>query len=660
MRSERIPVGVVHGGEICATLALVGASFFSWTPLAGVGVGLACLIWRPSSGGWFGLALLALALAPLLALLPPLGEPAWAPLLERPSFSLTPQPRVLLSLWPDFLAAVGFLWWVSGRGGAPFRSARGQAVLAFAAGISLLLAAGRWESGDWRGPTAELFGRIFESRNLAAGFAAVAFAGCAVMALREERAAARAGWWGGCLAGLVPLLTLGSRGAMAAGLFGCAAGAALLLTSDRRGPIHLRRVVLGLVLVAALGAGALVAVRMPLAERFAREGVGGAGTRWAIQQDAWGMAWEHAATGVGLGSFEDVFPLFRTASASPVRAGHPESDWLWLVCESGLPTGLLVWGIALTLGLRCWREKDAVGLAALAVVVAHGLLDVPAHSAPVFYLAAALAGVGRAGSASPAARPAGAALIVAALAMPSGPTRPEPFAPARPMVAGDPAAIARWLDYRPLDHAVTELALHHAIGEDNHVRTRILMERVFRLEPFSDAQAARAFGALCRAGNAPLAARAARVMRERAGAGQRPGLLAEILASCPPEVRREILADKATPEVARAFQLASSGDYQSACLLILQSCGPKDAQILASPATPDVVRLALQELRAGNAPRARAILHAAEPRSRHLPEFWFVLGCAEHALGEYPEAWNAFEKFSDFDEGRSHGKPSAH
>jgi len=642
---------------------MVVLAFFPWTPLPAIGVGVGCLIWRPSSGGRFGLVLLVLAAAPLLALLPPL-EPerlAWASLLERPGFSLTPQPRVLLSLWPTHLSAIVFLWWISGRTTEEVQRGRESAVLAAGAVISLLLVAGRWESGDWRGPTAELFARFFEGRNLAAGFAAVAFAGCAVKALREEQANDRAAWWVGCAASLAPLLTLGSRGAMAAAILGGACGGIRLVFLHRKNPVTRRRIVLGGALIVVVAGGCLAALRVPLVERFVRDGVSGLGMRAAIQQDAWAMAMEHAATGVGMGSFEDVFPMFRSASASTVRAAHPESDWLWLVCESGLLTGLFAWGVAVALARRCWRQKDdgVVGLAALVAVLVHGLLDVPAHSAPVFFLAAALAGSGWLSRPSRVARPVGIGLILAALLLPAGPPRPAPFRPARPMVEGNPEAIEQWLAFRPLDHGVLELALHQSMAEGSNERSRILMERLFRLEPFSDAQAARAFSVLARQGSAPLAALAAHAILDRAGPDQRPARLGEILDASPPEVRREILAEKTSPEVARAFRLASVGDFKAACQMIVQSAGPTDSELLASPTTPDVARLALQELRAGNPARARAVLHAAQARSALSPEFWFVLGCAESQLGEYDEAWNAFEKFSDLYEDDPDGKPRA-
>ena len=92
-------------------------------------------------------------------------------------------------------------------------------------------------------------------------------------------------------------------------------------------------------------------------------------------------------TGAGLGSFAEIFPLYRRASVIPQRIIHPESDWLWLAAETGLPgcaaAALLLAHAVLRPGLRLTISPDrplriALGLSSLGFLV-HSAVDVPAH-----------------------------------------------------------------------------------------------------------------------------------------------------------------------------------------------------------------------------------------------------------------------------------------
>lgn len=728
MRADRISAGGETRGEIAAVVVLCLLAVFAPAPVMAVGVGLACLIWRPACGGWLGGVLLALAVAPLLALLPSVwpGGRAWFPAWDPAGLSLTPQPRVLLSLWPAYLTAVAFVWWICGRAEENLRRRRQLTLLLAGAFLSLLLAAGRWESGDWRGPTAEIFRGLFPTRNQAAGLAAVVFAACAVQALRERRRGLQAAWLLGCAAGLLPLLTLGSRGALGAALVGCAAGGFLLRT--RLGEWRrVRGSVVAILVAACLGGVIFLLVPLPLSQRLAAEGVGGIGMRLAIQQDAWSLAAAHPITGVGLGSFEDVFPLFRAASAASVRANHPESDWLWLACESGFPAGLLAWAVAIVLAVRCVRlgQNGAVGLAALAAVIAHGLLDVPAHSLPIFFLVAGLAGSGKAsGSRCPAAWPVAIALVLAAWLFWERPLRPPPFAPHRSMAVANAAAIDQWLGFRPLDVAVLELALHRAIADGSAQKMEGILRMILRLEPMSNERAMRAFRVLAQQGPGEVCALAARAILERTPPRQRAQLFEELIRSSSPKVlpfvlaippgsaaaqgvrilalgsqaneeefrtfvlmaarpedpgvglslaarvlaraagSQEILSEAAkTPSLARplaavrAQKLAEAGDYDAACQAVTESAGLSDQQILESPATPDSIRLALQELRSGHPGRTRALAHAGEKENPASPGLWYVLGAAERALGDPGRAWMAFDKYLQLGDIGTDGQP---
>lgn len=108
--------------------------------------------------------------------------------------------------------------------------------------------------------------------------------------------------------------------------------------------------------------------------------------RLPIFRDTFKLVADQPWTGVGLGQFKYVFPHYRDESSRAAVILHPESDWLMVAAESGLPaTGLLLllvgWYAAVS-----WRGRhDEDGLlrwtAASAVLAAilHGVVDVPWH-----------------------------------------------------------------------------------------------------------------------------------------------------------------------------------------------------------------------------------------------------------------------------------------
>jgi tetratricopeptide (TPR) repeat protein len=102
-------------------------------------------------------------------------------------------------------------------------------------------------------------------------------------------------------------------------------------------------------------------------------------TFWMIRESDW--------TGTGLGCFDAVFPLYRHASILQQRVLHPESDWLWLAAETGLPGLLAMAGLGVWMGARVWeglaRRRDRPLQLALCVactgMLAHSFVDVPGH-----------------------------------------------------------------------------------------------------------------------------------------------------------------------------------------------------------------------------------------------------------------------------------------
>ncbi len=120
--------------------------------------------------------------------------------------------------------------------------------------------------------------------------------------------------------------------------------------------------------------------------------------RLLIQRDTLGMVRDLPLTGVGAGQFAAVFPLYRNATAaqSDARSLHPESDWLLVASECGLPAVLLLAGLV---GMTCWTGVRAalrgharalrMGCVVAALVLpVHGFGDVPAHHTALVWVAA--------------------------------------------------------------------------------------------------------------------------------------------------------------------------------------------------------------------------------------------------------------------------------
>ena len=105
-------------------------------------------------------------------------------------------------------------------------------------------------------------------------------------------------------------------------------------------------------------------------------------------------------TGVGAAQYYYVFPQYRklTSVANGADSYHPESDWLWLAAETGVPATLLLAGLV---GLAFWKARGAVlsgrdralrsaCLVAALLVPIHGLFDVPGHRITLAWSAAFL------------------------------------------------------------------------------------------------------------------------------------------------------------------------------------------------------------------------------------------------------------------------------
>lgn len=123
--------------------------------------------------------------------------------------------------------------------------------------------------------------------------------------------------------------------------------------------------------------------------------------RLLIYQDALHMIRDYPWTGSGLGTFASIYPQYQRVALSDFTARHPESDWLMLAEECGLPAVLCVGAILWLLVRRTrplrrhpyWPLRWGC-LAAAAAALLHGMVDVPIHRVALGWWVLAIAGLG--------------------------------------------------------------------------------------------------------------------------------------------------------------------------------------------------------------------------------------------------------------------------
>ncbi len=123
--------------------------------------------------------------------------------------------------------------------------------------------------------------------------------------------------------------------------------------------------------------------------------------RIPIYEDASRLVCDMPLTGVGLGAFAAVFPQYREKSLNGAAAIHPESDWLMLAAEAGVPATVLaaLLGGGLLRRSSRWRQHPSWPLrwacvAAVAAACLHGIVDVPLHRVVLGWWVLVLAGIG--------------------------------------------------------------------------------------------------------------------------------------------------------------------------------------------------------------------------------------------------------------------------
>lgn len=120
--------------------------------------------------------------------------------------------------------------------------------------------------------------------------------------------------------------------------------------------------------------------------------------RQPVFRDTARMISEQPVSGVGLGQFSDVFRQYRDESARAATFLHPESDWLMVAAETGIPSALALAALFVWFVSVCWKSRAVSGgmlrwTAASAVTAAalHGIVDVPWHRPSVGWFLLAIA-----------------------------------------------------------------------------------------------------------------------------------------------------------------------------------------------------------------------------------------------------------------------------
>jgi hypothetical protein len=122
--------------------------------------------------------------------------------------------------------------------------------------------------------------------------------------------------------------------------------------------------------------------------------------RIPIARDTIGLIRDFPWTGIGAGQYFHVFPQYRnlTAVANDSDCYHPESDWLWMAAETGIPATLALLALVVLAFKKSWlailngrdRALRSACLAAALLVPVHGLFDVPGHRITLAWSAALL------------------------------------------------------------------------------------------------------------------------------------------------------------------------------------------------------------------------------------------------------------------------------
>ncbi len=432
---------------LCAVLLAIGVLFFAGGPAVGshgilyAATGLLLLVFRPISGVPRSLAIasLVLFLACALAFLPNslFGVPAWRQMIESHGQVhlgplVTPQPWHTLAGLGVLAPALAFYLFLLTQ---PVSDERMPAIarlftigIGFYAGAAILCAHTGWHY-PWAFD-AKTFGFLASKNHTGTVLVLGALVGFG--SLWHDLAAGRV---------FLAVPVAGSLGAIAAAVFGyCdSRGSALLLPvglvvwfggllrsrMDRRVMISAAAIILVTLLLFFTSSTPARERLAALAGRVAREPASDGDStalmlpkaapkenveasldfRMLIYRDTMEMLREAPWTGVGLGNFRYIFPQFRKLSRTESQCLHPESSFLQLAAEAGIPALLAAMALVGISFSRLWKRTDrsvwplhwALAVAVL-MGITHCLFDVPGSRIgslwPALLLAAAAFGDG--------------------------------------------------------------------------------------------------------------------------------------------------------------------------------------------------------------------------------------------------------------------------
>lgn len=376
---------------------------------------------RPLSRMLLGF-LLAVPLLALAAFLPfgKASQPFWRAALESEhgislGNLLTPQPLITLEVWVGL--TMGVLWLIYCLGQNFGRQENRVAIQFFAlytALLAIVAIALLWSKREiplWRLEWNLAYLGPFPNRNHFGGLLAIG----AVMSFAatydaiQRRKVFMAGVYALCVIPMFAAMLLNTS-RMGVLLFFAALSLWMGLATSKRYTKAQIAVALSILLLLASGFilfGNAVLSRVlgenTLARLITSEG------RVGIYLDTLRMIFLSPWRGVGLGNFEPVFSMTRQTLDTESRALHPESDWLWLASETGLPCMLCAFIAVIMLATTRgpWSKRGkmtsrgrrlAISAAVAALIFpAQSLVDTPLHGigpASLTALLVGLAGIG--------------------------------------------------------------------------------------------------------------------------------------------------------------------------------------------------------------------------------------------------------------------------